>query len=76
MIVTNLQLQAMHCDVCNECYEIPRRMMRDQHALLMMSESLKHDHRECAANPANPTLAAASRIFRKRVQRELARSAA
>lgn len=76
MIVTDLQMQAMHCNVCQECYEIPRRLLRDQHALLVMAEELKHDHRECSENPTNPTLAAASREFRKRVERELARSAA
>lgn len=76
MIVTDLQLQAMHCSVCQEFYEIPRRLLRDQHELLVMADALKIDHRECDENPTNPTLAAANRTFRKRVERELARSAA
>lgn len=76
LIVTDLHLQAMHCDVCKAVYEIPRRLMRDQHALLEMVEELKADHRECAENPGNPRLAAAGRMFRKRLELELARGAA
>jgi hypothetical protein len=76
LIVTNLHLQMIGCNVCGETHEIPRRTMRDQHKLLELRESLEQDHRDCDAYSDRPNLAAASRRFHKDVQRELARSAA
>lgn len=75
MILTNLDLQAIGCTVCQEIIEIPRRLMRDQHGLLEMVDEIKHDHRECTADPDNPKLAAANRAFRKAIEREMARAA-
>jgi hypothetical protein len=76
VITTNVHEQWIGCTVCQELYEIPRRLLRDQHDLVEMVDEIKHDHRECAADPDNPKLAAANRAFRKAVEREFARSAA
>lgn len=74
MIVTDLSEQTMTCDVCREVYELPRRLLRDQHALLEMQDDTSHDHRECAARPDNPALAIMSRLFRKQIEFEATRS--
>lgn len=63
----------MHCCVCKEETEIPRKLMRDQDRLLQMQEYLAEDHRECAANPDKPELARLSRQFRKRVEGEISK---
>ena len=74
MIVTNYELQTIACTVCREVVEIRRSMlMNDQHALLEKVDEIKHDHRECSADPDNPERAALNRKFRKNIEREMAR---
>ncbi len=69
-IQTHLVEQYLRCRVCTEVKEIPRKLLRDQDALLMMVEDVIHDHRECAANVENPKLAILQRGFRKRLEHE------
>ncbi len=76
LIATDYHLQIMRCRVCAETFEIPRRLLRDPESLLMRLDDMTQDHRECAAHPDNPALAATHRGFRKRLERELARAAA
>ena len=70
-ITTNLAQQFLHCRVCHEVHEIPRKVLRDPEQVLNMLEDVIHDHRECAANPTNPHMAKLEREYRKRVEREL-----
>lgn len=69
-ITADLFTQAMTCRVCGEQSEIPRKLLRDQHKLMILVDEVSLDHRECAENPTNPDLARLSREFRKRVERE------
>jgi hypothetical protein len=73
MIVTDMSMQTVRCTVCKEVHEIPRQLLRDQHGLLEMTDEIRRDHRECAANPDNLKLAIAHRMFRKRIEHELAK---
>lgn len=69
-ITADLFSQVMTCCVCGAESEIPRKLLRDQHELMILVDEVAVDHRECAANPDNPALARLSREFRKRIERE------
>jgi hypothetical protein len=73
-IQRNIAEQWVGCQVCTEVHEIPRRLLRDPEQLLNFVDEVKHDHRECAANPDNPHLAKLNRDFRKRTEREARRA--
>ena len=75
MILIDLQLQVIVCDVCREELEIKRSLLRDQHALLELKDETKKDHRECAQFPHDVERAIRERGYRKRLQREMAKHA-
>ena len=69
-ITTDLHTQVMTCCVCGESAEIPRKLLRDQHALLEKVDNMGAEHRECRDYRAHPHMARLSRQFRKGIQRE------
>lgn len=74
-ITADLHTQVMTCRVCGAQHEIPRKLLRDQHKLMLLVDDVAADHRECAARPEHPHLARLSREFRKRLEREQQRAA-
>ena len=69
MILIDLQLQVIVCDVCREELEIKRSLLRNQHALLELKDETRKDHRECAQFPHDVERATRERDFRKRLER-------
>lgn len=70
VISVDLLLQSMTCRVCEDVHEIPRKLMRDQHELLLMQDTVEFDHRECRENERDPRMARLHREFRKRCENE------
>ena len=69
-VTVDLHTQVMTCRICREQAEIPRKLLRDQHALIEAVDEFQHDHRECNEHRAHPEMARLARQFRKGIQRE------
>ena len=75
VISVDLLLQSMTCRVCEDVHDIPRKLTRDQHELLLMQDTVEFDHRECRENERDPrrpgcivSSASAARVSKKKQQ--------
>lgn len=63
MIVVDLQLQAIGCDICREWMELRRNITEAPELMTTVKQEWEREHKPCAEFPNDPARAKAERKY-------------